>query len=342
MPAWTCIAAISTSRIMSSSGRRSPMRSCPASRDRLLGRSGAAGSAGHAQRVGRWPKRRHGLPSGGSNHQPGLASRSCGAGRACLGRRRADVVFRPARPSFSALDLRARRRPRQVDGDHLQGGRQRQGRRRLLEHQLSAADLSLVAPLCAACRDDRLLGLRFPSRGLPRDRGLGGAGPDRAHGPSDLLALVEAMSDALRPPAAAAGMGLWRRDHRPEGWSRLLRAARRHHRGRNEGVGPVVRGLGRPSPHLVRRAPVLGLEGERGALSGPAPADRRTADRGIRFLGYVNPYLAVDGSLFPEAEAAGLLRKGRAARRLSSISASSIAASSISPIRMPPLGSPSG
>ncbi|MGF9759887.1 alpha-glucosidase [Microvirga sp. 0TCS3.31] len=30
-------------------------------------------------------------------------------------------------------------------------------------------------------------------------------------------------------------------------------------------------------------------------------------DRGIRFLGYVNPYLAVDGSLFPEAEAAGYL-----------------------------------
>src|SRR5215207_471887 len=28
-------------------------------------------------------------------------------------------------------------------------------------------------------------------------------------------------------------------------------------------------------------------------------------DRGIRFLGYVNPYLAVDGSLFPEAETAG-------------------------------------
>jgi alpha-glucosidase len=28
-------------------------------------------------------------------------------------------------------------------------------------------------------------------------------------------------------------------------------------------------------------------------------------DRGIRFLGYVNPYLAADGSLFPEAEAAG-------------------------------------
>ncbi|NBJ10534.1 alpha-glucosidase [Microvirga arsenatis] len=32
-------------------------------------------------------------------------------------------------------------------------------------------------------------------------------------------------------------------------------------------------------------------------------------DRGIRFLGYVNPYIAVDGSLFPEAEAAGYFAK---------------------------------
>jgi len=32
-------------------------------------------------------------------------------------------------------------------------------------------------------------------------------------------------------------------------------------------------------------------------------------DRGIRFLGYVNPYLAVDGSLFPEADAAGYFAK---------------------------------
>jgi alpha-glucosidase len=30
-------------------------------------------------------------------------------------------------------------------------------------------------------------------------------------------------------------------------------------------------------------------------------------ERGIRFLGYVNPYLCVDGSLFPEAEGAGYL-----------------------------------
>ncbi|MCB8819700.1 alpha-glucosidase [Microvirga rosea] len=32
-------------------------------------------------------------------------------------------------------------------------------------------------------------------------------------------------------------------------------------------------------------------------------------DRGIRFLGYVNPYLAVDGPLFPEADAAGYFAK---------------------------------
>lgn len=32
-------------------------------------------------------------------------------------------------------------------------------------------------------------------------------------------------------------------------------------------------------------------------------------DHGVRFLGYVNPYLAVDGSLFPEAEANGYFAK---------------------------------
>jgi alpha-glucosidase len=34
---------------------------------------------------------------------------------------------------------------------------------------------------------------------------------------------------------------------------------------------------------------------------------RDLAERGIRFLGYVNPYLCVDGTLFPEAEALGHL-----------------------------------
>jgi alpha-glucosidase len=37
-------------------------------------------------------------------------------------------------------------------------------------------------------------------------------------------------------------------------------------------------------------------------------------DRGIRFLGYVNPYVAVDGSLFPEAEAAGYFAKDEAGK----------------------------
>ena len=51
----------------------------------------------------------------------------------------------------------------------------------------------------------------------------------------------------------------------------------------------------------------------------PDLADRiaELASRDIRFLGYVNPYLCVDGTLFPEAEAAGFLATddaGHAAR----------------------------
>ncbi|MFB9949528.1 alpha-glucosidase [Rhizobium puerariae] len=37
-------------------------------------------------------------------------------------------------------------------------------------------------------------------------------------------------------------------------------------------------------------------------------------DQGIRFLGYVNPYLAVDATLFPEAEAAGYFARDRSGR----------------------------
>ena len=78
-------------------------------------------------------------------HQPRLAARRGGRRRARLGRRRADVLFRPARPPFPALDLRARRRARQGQRDHLPGRCQRQRRRRLLQHQLSPADLPLLA-----------------------------------------------------------------------------------------------------------------------------------------------------------------------------------------------------
>ncbi|MGJ3265308.1 MAG: alpha-glucosidase [Salinarimonas sp.] len=42
---------------------------------------------------------------------------------------------------------------------------------------------------------------------------------------------------------------------------------------------------------------------------GLAEAIASLRERGIRFMGYVNPYLAVDGTLFPEAEAAGHLAK---------------------------------
>ncbi|GGK18376.1 alpha-glucosidase [Salinarimonas ramus] len=45
---------------------------------------------------------------------------------------------------------------------------------------------------------------------------------------------------------------------------------------------------------------------------GLADAIAALKDRGVRFMGYVNPYLAVDGTLFPEAEAAGHLAKNHA------------------------------
>ena len=48
--------------------------------------------------------------------------------------------------------------------------------------------------------------------------------------------------------------------------------------------------------------------------------------RGIRFLGYVTPYLCSDGSLFPEAEAAGFLARDATGAPDWSISASSNAA----------------
>jgi len=39
---------------------------------------------------------------------------------------------------------------------------------------------------------------------------------------------------------------------------------------------------------------------------------RLVADSGVRFMGYCNPYLCADGTLFPEAEAAGYLAPARA------------------------------
>ena len=94
-----------------SGSRRSPSPPLPGQPVRLVLRvSGGDSDACHC------------LPDRGSVHQPDLAARRGRAGRARLGRRRADVVFRHARPPLSALDLGARRRARQDDGDHLQGG----------------------------------------------------------------------------------------------------------------------------------------------------------------------------------------------------------------------------
>ena len=102
--------------------------------------------------------------------------------------------------------------------NHLQGRRHRQGGRRLLEHQLPAADLYLISratrcmwkqpripPSISGRRDFHEVEVwAVPERielGRPRELRGSGRGAFRA----------------LRPPAAAARMGLWRRHHRPEG-----------------------------------------------------------------------------------------------------------------------------
>ncbi len=127
--------------------------------------------------------------------------------------------------------------------------------------------------------------------------------------------LVEALSERFgrQPPLPEWVYG--GRHHRPERRRAILRAARSHHGRRSQGIRPLVRGLGRPAPYFVWRATVLGLAGERGtAIQACASASQSWQNRGIRFLGYVNPYLAVDGPLFPEADAAGYFAKDDAGK----------------------------
>ena len=212
--------------------------------------------------VRRWPECRHGFPDGGSIHQPHLAAHPGRQGRACMGRRRADVVFRHAGPSISLWTS--------SPGSAVTS--QRKSRSRLMSAASPGGDYwntNYPQPTYLSSRRYALhvettaySRLRLPPRGLPRARSLGCTRSDRAHGSAHLYLTRRVHVRSLRPPAAAAGMGLWWRDHRPEGWCRFLRAIGCHRRGGHEGVRPVVRGLGGPAPHLIRGAPVLGLESQ--------------------------------------------------------------------------------
>ena len=141
-------------------------------------------------------------------------------------------------------------------------------RRRLLEHQLSAADLS--CPLGAT---------RCMSRRLPIRHSISGkqdfheievwAVPERIEltARPTFVALVEALSERFgrQPPLpewVCDGAIIGLKDG-ARSFERLEDIIAR----RREGVGAVVRGLGRPSPYLIRRAPVLGLAGQRRSLS---------------------------------------------------------------------------
>ena len=182
----------------------------------------------------------------------------------------------------------------------------------------------------------------FRRDGLPRDRGLGRTGADRAHGAPDLHLTRRSHVRALRPPAAAAGVGLWWRDHRPEGWCELVRAA------------------GEPSSRPARRCPACGAR--IGWACATPPSARACSGTGrrttiaIRACASASPNWRTAASassatsipILPSTAPYSRRRRPpatsqrtRAERRLSWISASSIAASSISPIRRRPPGSPS-
>ncbi len=214
--------------------------------------------------------------------------------------------------------------------------------RRLLEHQLPPADLCVVRALCAACRDHRLQRVRLPQRRLPRGRDLGGAGEDRVLRRADLHRAVEKLSlrfgrQPRLPDWVYNGAIIGLKDG-----ENSFAPARDDPRGGRAGLGPVVRGLGRPAQHLVRRAAVLGLAGQRDALSGPAPAHRRAAT-----TRHPLPRLREPLSLRRRHLSSRRPRRRATSRSTtrgtppSSTSASSTAASSTSPIPRRPTGSPS-
>ena len=146
------------------------------------------------------------------------------------------------------------------------------------------------------------------------------AAPQRLefHAAADFPALVERVVRPLRPPAASAGLALQRRHHRPEGRRRQLRPA------------------WKPTSPPARASPRCGARTGPGVRTtsfgtrlfwdwrwNPArypDLPQRIADlraRGIRFMGYANPYLCADGALFGEAESRGLLARNAAGRNLS-------------------------
>jgi hypothetical protein len=199
------------------------------------------------------------------------------AGEHVWGARRAAVLFRPARPPLPAVDLRARGRPRQVhSSDHLDGrsGSERAAtistptiRSRPTSRRAATPCTSRPRPTAAfdfrhdAFHEIEVWEVPSGSSSSPRDT---------------FVELVGALSDALRPPAAAAGLGAGGRDHRPQAGRRELPAAGEPMPERRRGdLGPLVRGLGGAAHHLLRQAPVLELEVERDPLSGPGPQDRR-------------------------------------------------------------------
>ncbi|MGJ3627633.1 TIM-barrel domain-containing protein [Sphingomonas sp. MMS24-JH45] len=177
-----------------------------------------------------------------------------------------------------------------------------------LEHQLPAADVPVVAPLCAARRDERLQRPRLRRPARTADRGVGDPARIELFAADRFADLVSALSlrfgrQPQLPHWAYAGAILGLKDG----------AASFDRMDAIVDAGAVVTGLWCEDWVGLRHTSF----GAR--LFWDWRADKRypglrqriadLRDRGIRFLGYVNPYLAIDGALYVEARKAGHLAR---------------------------------
>ena len=217
-----------------------------------------------------------------------------------MGLRRTDVVFRPAWPTLSVVDQRAGRGPRQIHRHHPACRCRGPRRRRLLHHQLSAADVSVLTPSRRACRYHRLQRVRLLPVKFPRARSVGDACNDRdlgsrlPHRPG--LPTVRQVRQAACPPGLDH-IGPGRRPQARAGRSGDVGALHRCRRQRQCGV---VRRLGGDSHHVVRHPAVLGLARQCGSLHRSRrydPHTRRTQHpvHGLRQSIPVRRWRAVSG-----------------------------------------------
>jgi alpha-glucosidase len=196
----------------------------------------------------------------------------------------------------------------------------RDGRGRLLEHQLSAADLSDLALAGGALHGRGLFGARFHRSGARTGFEVWAAGRPR----SNFLRPMARRNAGRRscparfgrqpplPDWAIGGAIVGLKDGRavsPAGAS-FIEAGTPF-----PGCGARI---GRASAKPALAAACSGTGAATTSVSRSCPrGSPRLAARGIRFLAYANPYLCNDGILYEEARKAGISACGKTATTLS-------------------------